>query len=79
MPHVIVKFYPGRSDADKQAMAAGVAQVLAETMGYDVGNVSIAIEEVEQSEWMDRVYTPDISGRERHLVKRPEYGPLARR
>ena len=77
MPQIIVKMHPGRSDADKTAMAAPVALALHETMGHDVENISVAIDEVEPSAWMTSVYEPDISGREDQLVKRPGYGPLA--
>jgi 4-oxalocrotonate tautomerase len=79
MPHVIVKFYPGRSEAEKTVMAARVAAALHDTMGYALAIISVAVEEIERSEWMSSVYGPDIAGREKHLIKRPGYGPLADR
>lgn len=77
MPHVIIKIYPGRAEAEKRSMAHSVAAALHETMGYKMGNVSVSVDEIEPSSWMKDVYEPDISGREDTLVKRPEYGPLA--
>ena len=77
MPHVIVKFYPGRSDEEKRAMAEGIATVLRDTMGYAVENVSVSVEEVDKAAWMDTVYEPDIAARQDLLVKPPGYGPLA--
>lgn len=77
MPHVIVKMHPGRSDADKRAMADHVATALHEAMDYDLDYISVAVEEVERSAWMDQVYEPDISRCEEYLFKRPGYGPLA--
>lgn len=77
MPHVIVKLYSGRSDEQKKAMADGVAAALRETMGYEVANVSVSVEEVEKANWMETVYEPDIGQRQHQLVKRPGYGPLA--
>lgn len=77
MPHVIVKFHPGRSDADKQSMAAAVAAALHETMGYDVRNVSVAVEEIEKDDWMSEIYESDIAAHQDRLVKPPGYGRLA--
>lgn len=77
MPHVIGKLYPGRSGKDKAVMGAAVAEALHETMGYDVANVSVAIEEIEEENWMTQVYEPEILGRLQQLVKAPSYGPLS--
>ncbi|TRW14488.1 tautomerase family protein [Glacieibacterium frigidum] len=77
MPHVIVKFYSGRSDEEKRVMADAMAATLHETMGYEVGNVSVSVEEVEKADWMGKVYEPDIVQRQDQLVKRPGYGHLA--
>lgn len=78
MPHVIVKFYSGRSDEEKRAMAEGVAAALHETMGYEVANVSVSVEEVDKADWMETVYEPDIAARQDTLVKWPGYGRLAK-
>lgn len=79
MPHVVVKFYPGRTIEEKQVMADVVAKALHETLGYAVENVSVAVEEVERSAWMGTVYANDIAGEAVQLVKPPGYGPLAKR
>lgn len=77
MPHIIVKMYPDRSGLEKREMADRLAWLLHESMGYKLGNVSVSVEEIAPSAWMDEVYAPDIAGREDLLIKRPEYGPLA--
>ena len=76
MPHVIVKCYPGRSAADKHAMAQSVSAALHDTMGYDIKNVSVAVEEIEQADWMREVYERDILEHKERMVKLPGYGPL---
>ena len=78
MPHVIVKLYPERTEEAKQAMAAAIAQALHETMDFDIRNVSVVVEVVDKEDWMAKVYEPDIVQRQDRLVKRPEYGPLAK-
>lgn len=78
MPHVIVKFYPGRSDEEKREMADAVATALHDTMGYEVANVSVSVEEVEKADWTATIYEPEIAGRTDQLVKWPGYGRLAR-
>lgn len=77
MPHVIVKFRPGRTGEEKRAMAESIAAALHETMGYDVANVSVSVEEVAKDDWTNRVYEPEIAGRQEQLVKWPGYGRLA--
>lgn len=77
MPHVIVKFHPGRTDAEKRAMADAIASALERTMGYDIDFISVAVEEIEPSAWMSSVYEPEIAGQVDRLVRRPRYGSLA--
>ena len=38
--------------------------------------VSVSIEDVEQSEWTEKVYKPDIAGNWDKLYKKPGYNPL---
>ena len=77
MPHVIVKMYAGRSDAEKQALADGVTAAVRKTLGYGAESVSVAVEDVSPADWMRDVYEPDIAKRQAQLFKRPGYGPLA--
>ncbi|MCJ2185758.1 tautomerase family protein [Novosphingobium beihaiensis] len=77
MPHVSVKMYSGRSDAEKQALTDRITAAVRETLGYGPESVSIAIEDVSPSQWMSKVYGPDIQQKEDKLFKRPGYGPLA--
>ena len=77
MPHVNVKMYAGHNDAEKQAMADRITQAIRDTLGYGPESVSVAVEDVSPSQWMARVYGPDIQQKEDKLFKRPGYGPLA--
>lgn len=77
MPHVSVKMYAGRSDADKRALADKITDAIRDTLGDGPGSVSVAIEDVPPSQWMSSVYGPDIQSNEDKLFKRPGYGPLA--
>lgn len=79
MPHIVVKMYPDRSDTEKRELADRLAWLLHESMGYKLENVSVAVEEVDPSQWMDEVYEPDIAGRPEQLIRPPGYGPLADR
>ena len=76
MPHVIVKMYAGRADAEKQDLANRITAVVKAALGHDDDAVSVAIEEVKPENWMSEVYAPDIEGKVHQLFKRPGYGPL---
>lgn len=77
MPHITVKMYPGRSDAEKQLLADNLATLLHDTMGYKRESVSVAVVEVEPSRWMQDVYEPEITQGGATLLRRPGYGPSA--
>jgi 4-oxalocrotonate tautomerase family enzyme len=46
MPHVIVKIYAGRAEAQKQALADEITQAVIKTLGYGDDAVSVSIEDV---------------------------------
>ncbi|MEC3860472.1 tautomerase family protein [Mesobacterium sp. TK19101] len=73
MPHVIVKIWPGKSEEQKQALAAAINQNLTEMLGYRDASVSIAIEEIDSADWREKVYLPDIENRPEQLYKKPGY------
>lgn len=72
MPHVIVKLWPGRDDEIKQKLAERIAIDVAGGLQVDINDVSVAFEEVEQSDWGELVYKKEIKGNPNIYVK-PEY------
>ncbi len=56
MPHIVVKLWPGRNDEIKTNLAQKIADVVAEGLKVDIGDVSVAFEEVSISDWGDKVY-----------------------
>lgn len=75
MPHVIVKMYAGRPDAQKKALAEEVTQAVMKTLGYGADAVSVSIEDVDPQDWAEKVYRPDIADRPDELYKKPGYTP----
>lgn len=73
MPHVIVKLWPGKSDAQKRRLAERITQTVTEVLNYGDESVSVAFEEISAKDWKDKVYEPDILSRPEKLYKRPGY------
>ncbi len=53
MPHVDIKCFSGRSDAQKTKCAGLVTRVIAETLGCKESSVSVAIKDVEEADWKE--------------------------
>jgi 4-oxalocrotonate tautomerase len=75
MPHVTVKMHTGRPDALKARLAEAITQAVFSTLGVGEESVSVAIEDVAPSDWMQQVYEPEITAKTDLLFKRPGYGP----
>lgn len=75
MPHVIVKLWPGKSDAQKRDLSAAIVRDVTRILNYDDDAVSVGFEEVAPAEWSTRVYGPDVQDKWDTLVKQPGYGP----
>jgi 4-oxalocrotonate tautomerase len=73
MPHVIVKMWPGQSEAQKKRLAEKIARDVMETLHYGEESVSIAIEEIKSSDWAKQVYRSDIKDKWDTLYKKPGY------
>jgi 4-oxalocrotonate tautomerase len=73
MPHVIVKLWPGKSEAQKCRLAERIAQDVMDVLGYEEESVSVAMEEVEPQDWAEQVYKPDIVNKPDQLYKKPGY------
>jgi 4-oxalocrotonate tautomerase len=73
MPHVIVKLWPGKSEKQKNRLAAAIAKNVMDVLGYGEESVSVSMEEVEAREWAEKVYKPDIANKRELLYKQPGY------
>jgi len=75
MPHVVVKMWAGKSEAQKTALAAALVQALKNTVGSSDSSISVAILDVAPEDWMAQVYEPEIAPQLESLHKKPGYGP----
>ena len=73
MPHVIVKLWPGKTEAQKQQLAERITRAVTEVLGYGEESVSVAMEEVAARDWAEKVYKPDIVSKPDQLYKKPGY------
>ncbi len=73
MPHVEIKCYPGRSEEVKARCAEEITRAITETLGCDASSVSVAIKEIEKSDWKAQVWDTQIKPEEETLYKKPGY------
>ena len=73
MPHVIVKLWPGKSEAQKRRLAEAITKGVATILHYGDESVSVAMEEVNAADWNEKVYQPDIVVKVATLYKTPGY------
>jgi 4-oxalocrotonate tautomerase len=71
MPHVIVKMYPGRTEAQKVAITEAVTKAVMETANCTAAAVSVGIEEIPKEDWAAKVYEPDIAAKPATITKHP--------
>lgn len=76
MPHVIVKMHPGRSEQQKIRLTEAIVKDVMMFAGVGDEAVSVAIEEIGQSDWVDKVYRPDILNVFGKIYKKLGYNPL---
>ena len=73
MPHVIVKLWPGKTEQQKQRLSDAITRDVMEILNYGADPVSVALEEVDPSDWTEKVYKPDIRAKWNTLYKQPGY------
>lgn len=73
MPHVEIKCYEGKTEAQKQECADKIADVVAETLGCKVSSVSVAIKDVKPEKWKEEVWDVSIIPDEKVMYKKPGY------
>ena len=76
MPHVIIKLAAGRTLGQKASMAADVTKAVMGTAKCEAKAVSVAVEDIDPQDWLEKVYKPDIIGAWERLFKKPGYDPL---
>lgn len=77
MPHIIVKWYKGRTEEQKKEFAEAIAKEASRLLNRGEEHFSVSIEDYDQAEWEEKVYRPDIAEKQEILYKRPGYGSLA--
>ena len=77
MPHVVVKLYAGKTEQQKQKLAEEITRAMIVALNSTEPSISVAIEDVQPSEWVETVYKPEIIGKSDTLYKKPGYNPLA--
>lgn len=75
MPHVVVKLWPGKSEAQKQQLADLITKGVMDVLKYGQESVSVTMEEIEPQDWKEKVYDPDIVKSPGKLYKKPGYDP----
>jgi 4-oxalocrotonate tautomerase len=73
MPHVIVKLCSGKSEEQKNRLAARITEDVTAVLNYGEESVSVSIEEVQPQDWTEKVYKPDILDNPERLYKKPGY------
>lgn len=76
MPHVIVKLQAGRSEQQKARIAEEVTKAIVTGANVGADAVSVSLEDIQPSDWVEKVYKPDIAGKIETLYKKPGYDPL---
>lgn len=73
MPHVIVKLWPGKTEAQKHELANLIANDVMSVLNYGGASVSVSFEEIEAARWREDVYLKDITGHPERVYKKPGY------
>ena len=76
MPHIIIKLYPGRTDVQKKQLTEEIVKDVAAIAGCEEKSISVAFQEIDAQDWVEKVYKPDILENKDLLYKEPEYDPL---
>jgi 4-oxalocrotonate tautomerase len=73
MPHVDIKCFPRElSEEQKTALAADITDVLIRHLNTKDGSVSVALNQVQQSDWQ-QVWDSEIAPQLEQLIKKPGY------
>jgi len=75
MPHVVVKLVPGKSEEQKGQLAEEITRVVMSVLHSGEDAISVAVEEVQPEDWMEKVYKLEIREKWETVYKKPGYEP----
>lgn len=74
MPHVEIKCFPrDLNDEQKAALAEDIAQVIIRHLNSKDRSISVALNEVAETEWKAQVWDTEIAPQLESLIKKPGY------
>jgi len=73
VPHLIVKLWPEKSEKQKARLALEITKDVMNIFNDGEESVSVAFEEIKASDWIDKVYKPDILEKPDTIYKNPGY------
>ena len=76
MPHIILKIAAGKSEAEKLSIAQTLSDALTGSLGIEEKSLSVAVEDIEVSDWVEKVFIPDIQAKPEQIYKKPGYDPF---
>lgn len=75
MPHVVVKLWPGPTEAQKKELVHRIVADVVAALGTPEPSVSVGIVEVAPEDWVSDVYLREIAPNLGTLYKKPGYLP----
>ena len=74
MPHVTVKCFPRQlTTVQKLEFGEAMSQLLIQYLGCSARETSVSLQMVEQKDWQQQVWQPEIQDQAETLIKAPGY------
>lgn len=73
MPHVIAKFYPGRTENQKKELANRIKNDIMDILKVPEKSISVSLEEIPKENWKTEVWDKDIEAKKQDLYIKPGY------
>lgn len=74
MPHVDIKCFPrDMNEEEKKALATDIAEVISRHLGSKDRAISIALQEINDTDWKTEVWDVEIAPHLEELIKKPGY------
>ena len=74
MPHIVVKMLQGRTEEQKERLAAALRDTLMKEIGAGSAHVSVSIEDYTAEKWQE-IFKEEITDKPGTLRIAPQYDP----